>query len=130
MVRQCEAETVYVARLLPLAALGLWIAMLWVPVFASPQPRASSSQSLPDSPQPPLDSPQPARIIVTVLDGPGFDLKSAHSDTLSDTLLVGLGVVACARDSASAGESQCPMGPAAAECRGGRARADDVGADL
>ena len=65
------------AQALSLAALCLWIVMLWVPVFASPEDTS--------------EAPHPPRIIVTALGGPPFDLDEARVSNV----LVALGVLAC-----------------------------------
>ena len=66
------------AQALSLAALCLWIVMLWVPVFASPEDSS--------------EAPHPPRIIVTALGGPPFDLDEARVSNV----LVALGVLTCA----------------------------------
>ena len=65
------------AQALSLAALCLWIVILWVPVFASPEDTS--------------EAPHPPRIIVTALGGPPFDLDEARVSNV----LVALGVLAC-----------------------------------
>ncbi|UVI36900.1 hypothetical protein [Brevibacterium spongiae] len=66
-----------IAQALSLFTLVLWIAMLWVPVLASPE----------DTSEP----PRPPRIIVTALGGPAFDFAEAQVSTV----LVALGVLTC-----------------------------------
>lgn len=67
-----------IAQGLSLLVLGIWVALLWIPILASPA-------------QPPGDL-NPPRIVVTALGGPPFDFAEARGSMF----VVAVGVLVCA----------------------------------